>query len=150
MKTERFSRILRALAPLGLLGLWACGSPNLSSLPVKPSPTATPVPTAGKVTLHWTAPGDDADTGRAAAYDLRYSTAPIIDDASFGSATRVSGVPAPQAAGATESFTVTGLVAGSSYYFAIKTVDEAGNWSALSNDAAASASAAVVFVAQPQ
>jgi hypothetical protein len=32
-----------------------------------------------------------------------------------------------------DTFTVTGLVEGTGYYFAIKTVDDAGNWSGISN-----------------
>ncbi|HOI41509.1 MAG TPA: hypothetical protein PK523_01060 [Elusimicrobiales bacterium] len=91
---------------------------------------------SGSVTLAWTAPGDDGTAGTAAAYDLRYTTAgPIIEDAAFGSATPVPGVPAPQAAGTPETFTVTGLLAGTTYFFGIKTADEAGNVSGLSNPA---------------
>src|SRR5690242_17292972 len=33
--------------------------------------------TATAATLTWTAPGDDANTGQASSYDLRYSTSPI-------------------------------------------------------------------------
>lgn len=87
---------------------------------------------SGSTTLRWTAPGDDSLSGRATAYDLRYSTTPITV-ANFALATRVPGVPAPNTPGSAESFTITGLVSGVIYYFAIKTVDEVGNWSALSN-----------------
>src|SRR6185369_11372823 len=41
--------------------------------------------------------------------------------------------PSPAPAGATESFTVTGLVANRLYYFAVRTSDERTNVSALSN-----------------
>lgn len=96
------------------------------------APVTAALAATGSVTLHWTAPGDDALIGRAAAYDLRYSLAPITS-ASFGAATPVAGVPAPGTPGSPESFTVTGLAPGKSYYFAIKTVDEAANWSSISN-----------------
>ena len=86
----------------------------------------------GSVTLQWTAPGDDGVVGRASAYDLRYSLAPITA-INFAAATRAVGVPFPAIAGSAESFTVTGLVIGQSYYFAIETADEVPNWSALSN-----------------
>jgi hypothetical protein len=87
---------------------------------------------AGSATMRWTAPGDDSLAGRATAYDVRYSLAPITA-ANFTSATKVTGVPAPKVAGSAESLTVTNLVAGSGYYFALKTVDEAANWSGISN-----------------
>ncbi|NTU72113.1 MAG: hypothetical protein HGB10_09885 [Coriobacteriia bacterium] len=85
------------------------------------------------VTLGWTAPGDDGSTGTATAYDVRYSTSPITDDAAFGLATQATGEPTPQLAGSIESFEVTGLVTGTPYYFAMKAVDDNSNWSALSN-----------------
>lgn len=86
----------------------------------------------GSATLSWTAPGDDGRVGRAAAYDLRYSLAPITE-ANFLSATPDPGVPAPKPAGSPETYTITDLVLGSGYYFAIKTADEGANWSAISN-----------------
>ncbi|HHL72334.1 MAG TPA: T9SS type A sorting domain-containing protein [Bacteroidetes bacterium] len=93
--------------------------------------------------LQWTAPGDDGSTGQASSYDIRYSTAPITG-ANFASATVATGAPAPSVAGTTESFTVTGLVAGNSYYFAIKTTDDAGNVSAVSNSPMGSTSSLVI------
>jgi hypothetical protein len=84
------------------------------------------------VTLHWTAPGDDGMVGRATAYALRYSTAPITP-ANFASAKKIYGLPAPLPAGSLESFTITGLAAGTNFYFAIETCDDAGQWSQLSN-----------------
>ena len=89
-------------------------------------------PTSSSITLTWTAPGDDGSTGTAASYDIRYSTA-TITDANWGSATQCAGEPAPQPAGSSESFTVTGLNANTMYYFALKTSDEVPNESPLSN-----------------
>ncbi len=88
---------------------------------------------ANQMTLTWTAPGDDGDTGTATAYDLRYATSAIIDEATFAAATRLMAVDAPKTAGSAESFTVTGLVGSTTYWFAIKTADEMPNWSSLSN-----------------
>jgi hypothetical protein len=85
-----------------------------------------------RVTLHWTAPGDDEHTGTAAEYSLRYSVE-LITEQTWESATRVQGVPLPRSAGTEETFTVDGLGTGQDYYFAIKTVDEVPLWSALSN-----------------
>lgn len=88
--------------------------------------------TAASLTLRWTAPGDDGVIGRAARYDLRYSILPITAN-SFALATAVTGLPLPKPAGSVETFTVTGLLSGVSYYFALRAVDDAGNWSGVSN-----------------
>jgi chitodextrinase len=63
---------------------------------------------------------------------LRYR-AGEFSAADFALASEVQGEPTPAAAGAAESFTLTGLIAGTSYRFALRTVDEAGNWSDISN-----------------
>ena len=120
---------------------------TFSFVPFSGSAHADPVdPTldaAGKVTLRWTAPGDDGSQGRATAYDLRYSTSPITA-ANFPQATQVSGEPAPAVAGSAESFTVNGLTNGITYYFAIKTRDETNNWSTMSNTAVRAATVGVL------
>jgi phosphodiesterase/alkaline phosphatase D-like protein len=84
------------------------------------------------VHLTWTAPGDDSLSGTASQYDLRYSTS-TITAANFSSATRVTGMPAPGASGAAESYTVTGLQPATTYWFAIKAADDVSNWSLISN-----------------
>ena len=92
-----------------------------------------PSPASGAfVKLRWTTPGDDGALGRAASYDLRYSVKPITA-ANFASATAVPAVPTPKVAGVADSFTVNGLMWGSIYYFALKTIDEAHNPSPTSN-----------------
>lgn len=82
--------------------------------------------------LTWSAPGDDGSIGTATQYDLRYSTA-TITEANFASATRWSSMPTPAIAGTQQTVTVTGLNPSTTYYFAIKTADDASNWSAISN-----------------
>ena len=89
-------------------------------------------PTAHTVTLTWTAPGDDENTGTAARYDIRYSSQPITES-NWASASQAAAEPKPKAAGRPETFVVTGLASNSTYYFALKTADEKPNWSALSN-----------------
>ncbi len=84
------------------------------------------------VKLRWTTPGNDGMTGLAAAYDIRYSTAPITP-ANFASAPAAKGVQAPGTPGTRDSFTVTNLWTGTGYYFAMRTRDAAYNWSAISN-----------------
>jgi hypothetical protein len=63
---------------------------------------------------------------------VRYATA-TLNDGNWETATQATGEPAPQAAGSAETMTVTGLTEGTTYCFGIKTVDDAGNWSELSN-----------------
>jgi chitodextrinase len=93
------------------------------------------------VQLTWTASGDDSLTGTAAQYDLRYATS-LITAANFASATQVTGVSTPGAPGASQSHTVTGLQPATTYWFAIKTADDAGNWSVISNVISKATSAA--------
>ena len=87
----------------------------------------------GKTTavIGWTAPGDDCNTGTATSYDLRYSTSPITEG-NFASATSIS-TGSPQAAGSTECVELSGLSCNTTYYFALKTTDDAGFVSPLSN-----------------
>ena len=89
--------------------------------------------TETSITLTWTAPGDDSLTGQATRYDLRRSLAAISTLADFQAATPVSGVSSPAPAGSTESAVAAGLTPNTTYWFALRTVDEAGNWSGLSN-----------------
>src|SRR6185436_2689049 len=92
----------------------------------------TTTTTTSSIMLTWTAPGDDGATGTATSYDIRYSLA-TITKANFAAATPVSGEPSPAVAGSAESMTVSGLAAGATYYFAMKTEDEVPNVSGLSN-----------------
>lgn len=89
--------------------------------------------TETSITLAWTAPGDDSLTGQATRYDLRWSLTPIATLTDFARATPVSGVPTPSIAGAIESATVSGLTPATQYWFALRTQDDVGNLSDLSN-----------------
>lgn len=88
--------------------------------------------TGTSLSIRWTAPGDDAATGTAASYDIRYSTS-TITNGNFASATPVTGEPAPAVAGTAQTMTITGLSGSRTYYIAMKTTDDAANISALSN-----------------
>lgn len=88
------------------------------------------------VTLAWTATGDDLGAGTAASYEVRYSTA-MITEADWTAVTPAVGTPMPSAAGSAETMTVSGLLPDTTYYFAVKAVDEEGNASELSNVAQA-------------
>lgn len=106
--------------------------PADSTAPAAVTNLATGTPAATSLRLTWTAPGDDGSTGTATSYDVRYLTA-TITDANWSSATQAAGEPAPQVAGSSETFTVTGLSSNTTYYFALKTSDEASNASGISN-----------------
>lgn len=87
---------------------------------------------AGSVMLRWTAPGDDFENnGRAAYYDVRYSTS-AITEGNFALATRFYGAPQPTFGGQIQEMEITGLTPLTPYYFAVKTYDEGGNGSPIS------------------
>ncbi|NNF57191.1 MAG: T9SS type A sorting domain-containing protein [Rhodothermaceae bacterium] len=111
---------------------------------IAPSPVtdlAASVASLG-VTLDWTATGDDATTGTASVYDLRYSTSAITNDTDFDAAMQADGEPTPQASGNAETFTVTGLDFDTEYFFALKVQDNSFNVSDLSNIVSATTLAA--------
>ncbi|RKG63766.1 hypothetical protein D7V80_29435 [Corallococcus sp. CA054B] len=100
------------------------------------------------IRLDWQAPGDDGIQGTAARYELRYAMS-AITDANFDSATPVTGVGSPQTAGTAESFTVTELTAVTTYHFALKAFDGAGNASALATASTATLSLCAGHVCTP-
>ncbi len=85
-----------------------------------------------QIELTWTATGDDGTVGMANAYDVRYNTVPITPE-NWENATQALGEPKPQKPGSTETFLVPGLEPDTTYYFALKVLDNVGNASALSN-----------------
>lgn len=82
--------------------------------------------------LIWTAPGDDGIEGQAVSYDIRYSVTDITP-VTFASAAPAGTALNPGPSGSTDSVIVGGLQSGRLYHFALKTIDDAGNVSALSN-----------------
>ncbi|MEW5795015.1 MAG: T9SS type A sorting domain-containing protein [Candidatus Zixiibacteriota bacterium] len=92
---------------------------------------ATSGPGSGQVTLGWSAPGDDGGSGTSDSYDIRYAFAPL-SESNWASAIPVGNAPDPASSGQPESFAVSNLPLGT-VYFGIKSWDEAGNPSAMSN-----------------
>ena len=82
------------------------------------------------INLYWTAPSDNQ--GQVSAYELRYSENEI-NASNWGQAELLTGLSNPGMPGFYESFTVNNLTANTQYYFAIKSVDDNDNWSAISN-----------------
>jgi hypothetical protein len=97
------------------------------------------VESTGVISMTWTSPGDDADSGCADHYVIRFSNDPI-SDANWDQAFEALNPPAPLDAGSPQEYTLTGLERGRRYYFAIKAFDESGNISPISNIANAFAS----------
>jgi hypothetical protein len=102
------------------------------SSPAAVADLTTSEPELTSIKLSWTAPGDDANTGTAASYDVRYASS-AITNANWSSATPVGGVAAPSDAGLPETLTVSNLSCGRKYFFALKATDDNGNTSTISN-----------------
>lgn len=119
------SRRGRDILPALLLSmaLFPCIAPGIAA--AQPAGSDT-------LTLMWTAPGDDGLAGTADHYEVRVSTSPI-SSGNWDSAWLIGGAPAPLPSGARQNLVVRGLSRGTTYYFAIKAVDDIGNVSALSN-----------------
>lgn len=84
------------------------------------------------VTLTWSAPGDNGFEGAAAGYDLRYSTWDQVL-VRWEHSPQVLDESAPSPSGETDTLTISGLVPGTTYYFAARSIDDAENESATSN-----------------
>jgi len=89
-------------------------------------------PTDEIIELTWTATGDDGDQGTAYNYEIRYSQSEITSG-NWNDAELLEDPPWPLIAGSSQSYTVTDLEYGITYYFAIKAIDESENFSPLSN-----------------
>ena len=85
--------------------------------------------------LIWTAPGDDLNVGQAYRYDIRYSSVPIGSDTAnwWNFASKINSVPHPSPAGFKDSCIIPDLPTKYYLYIAIRTADEANNWSDISN-----------------
>ena len=89
-----------------------------------------------KATLEWTAPGDDYNSGRAFAYEIKCYTNPALlvnDFNTKGIPIHNSKVPTPKQAGVIQSIEVAIPYHNEVYYYAIVTMDESNNRSPVSN-----------------
>ncbi|MBK8871655.1 MAG: NHL repeat-containing protein [Elusimicrobia bacterium] len=102
--------------------------------------SALPGAGAGQVDLSWASAGDEAGFGpltgtyriQYATYTVSWSTSSTPTDATTVTVATTSAVP-----GSAESYTVTGLTVGTTYYFVLWTADEIPNWSEISNTTSA-------------
>jgi len=85
--------------------------------------------------LTWYSPWDRLQAlQNGAEFDLRYSNEPITDvNWNYSSTIRVYDEPKPGQPGAFHTLEVHNLASGRTYYFALRTIDAAGNVSPLSN-----------------
>lgn len=81
--------------------------------------------TSPSYSFSWLAPGDDGNTGKIAAYEIRFSDT-TLNDANFDLAIPLRG-PAPNDAGAPNSVTVKIPWRHASGFIGIRAVDEVGN-----------------------
>jgi galactose oxidase-like protein len=87
--------------------------------------------------LAWSAPGDNL-TLTPGEYDLRYQAAPIPSENVYAFAEQGAGEPTVAPAGTGISYAVLGLPPCTEYWFALKTRDGRGHWSARSDAVSAS------------
>jgi len=144
---SRLARVAASLA-LALAVIIAACSDDDPTGPVADPPAGQPAPVAdltvaaateSSITLGWTTPGVPGDDRRLAEYDLR--RAALGQDEVDWDLWQAVALPAPAAPGTPATATVTGLAAGSTWVFRVRSRG-AGPWSPLS--------AAVVATAHPQ
>ncbi|MEW6554647.1 MAG: S8 family serine peptidase [Actinomycetota bacterium] len=90
------------------------------------------------VKLAWTAPGDDAGLGQALCYEIRFLDRPIDAGNWDDAVSLTTGKPMPGEPGAPQEYAYDAFPfiyarSGTTFYFALQTRDEAGNFSAISN-----------------
>ena len=87
---------------------------------------------ACEVTLGWTAPGDDGMEGSVAQYDIRFSETYLTSN-NWDMANPITFNQEILPGGSKQEIFVEGLESGKTYYFALKSCDEASNWAPMSN-----------------
>jgi formylglycine-generating enzyme required for sulfatase activity len=83
------------------------------------------------IALSWRAPGGNNMQGMAREYDLRYASFPFDED-NWNEATRAS-IVTPSSPGSLERDTLEALTPGTIYFLAIRSSDNASNWSPISS-----------------
>ena len=104
--------------------------------------------TSNSIVLRFTATGDDGEVGRALGYDVRYGHEPI-DPLNFDAQAKASQPPEPSPSGTAELVEVTGLEAGTTYFFAARALDEWGNSGPVGNGASATTLPPPTFDSSP-
>lgn len=123
---------------LGALLFAACEAadpvPPDSTAPGRVTDLRVKSATTNVITLRWTTPGDNGTQGTATSYQVRWSP-DIITEANFESANAINDPPIPAAPNTVELFAVPNMDITAVRHFALRTYDEAGFVSEVSNDA---------------
>ncbi|MBK8576618.1 MAG: VCBS repeat-containing protein [Elusimicrobia bacterium] len=105
--------------------------------------TSTLAATSGnaeELTLTWNSAGDDGSTGNLTGnYRIQYATytASWSTSTTPTNATTLTIATTTQTPGSAQSALITGLMGGTTYYFVLRTQDDANNWSGISNSTSA-------------
>jgi hypothetical protein len=102
-----------------------------------------------RIRLTWTAPGDDGNTGAAAAYEVRRSITPITSNVQCDSASAMAHNLTPKTAGLQETLDINGLSPSTTYYFCVRAYDSDGNRSNWVQGAASATTMAMPDLAAP-
>jgi hypothetical protein len=136
---ERGDFLVEAVAWDGQYGDTVSWSIGVEGFPdtIAPAPiidlAGAPGEIDGSISLVWTAPGDDGNTGRAASYVVKTSTYPILTEADWSSAEGKPGEPVPSGAGTVERMTIRNLISASYVYVGMRAVDDFFNVSPIGN-----------------
>ncbi len=127
---------VRATDARDLVGVWSAPF-SLFIDTVTPASAVTVMnalagPGHDQITLGWTFPGDDNGSIDGGQYVVRYSTAGAILSEPTWSAAASSTFSLTAAASQQITTVISGLAEATTYYFAVKTIDENGNVSTLS------------------
>lgn len=114
---------------LGQGGVAKFAFDNISPSPISNLTALTGTQNDGDIVLKWVAPGSDKNTGDfSGLYRIKWSTNNINDFDSPPAPSYTRDVSSNIIAGQEQIFTVTGLNPGTTFYFAMKTKDQADNW----------------------
>lgn len=116
------------------------GKLAFSPIPAMVSDMAVVIVSSYSIRITWTAPSSDISRAAPAAEDyiLRYTTAGFINtDQAFLNAATYAETWTPLEAGGTETKVIEGFSAGTTYYFALESINSHALRSELSNPAAA-------------
>lgn len=102
--------------------------PQIDAIAPAPAADVQLVDATGTVArIGFVAPGDDASTGRAKRYEIRYAFGRELDAASFDAAVLVGTVVKPVDGGAFQEFTIEGLLPETEYTVGIRAEDDCRN-----------------------
>lgn len=93
--------------------------------------------TNNSITLNWAAPGDNGMIGNATGYVVKYSRLGPINALNWGDTASYFQFWTPARNGKMEAHTISGLAAGTRYWFAVEACDANGNYGGISNSPSA-------------